>query len=74
MARSEVATSTAHQAFSLCPTPAHRDKCVIIGAGGLSHVRIHADRPLKPILKPDRRPFREVVHRGRRQERATRCS
>lgn len=23
-----------------------------------------ADRPLKPILKPDRRPFDEVVHRG----------
>jgi nitroreductase len=24
-----------------------------------------ADRPLKPIAKPDRRPFAEVVHRGR---------
>jgi nitroreductase len=24
-----------------------------------------ADRPLKPILKPTRRPFSEVVHRGR---------
>jgi nitroreductase len=24
-----------------------------------------ADRPLKPIVKPDRRPFTEVVHRGR---------
>lgn len=24
-----------------------------------------ADRPLKPIGKPDRRPFDEVVHRGR---------
>jgi nitroreductase len=24
-----------------------------------------ADRPLKPIVKPDRRPFAEVVHRGR---------
>jgi nitroreductase len=23
-----------------------------------------ADRPLRPILKPDRRPFDEVVHRG----------
>ena len=23
-----------------------------------------ADRPLKPILQPDRRPFSEVVHRG----------
>jgi nitroreductase len=23
-----------------------------------------ADRPLKPILRPDRRPFDEVVHRG----------
>lgn len=24
-----------------------------------------ADRPLKPIVKPNRRPFTEVVHRGR---------
>lgn len=24
-----------------------------------------ADRPLRPIVKPDRRPFTEVVHRGR---------
>jgi len=24
-----------------------------------------ADRPLKPITRPDRRPFDEVVHRGR---------
>lgn len=24
-----------------------------------------ADRPLRPIRKPDRRPFNEVVHRGR---------
>jgi nitroreductase len=24
-----------------------------------------ADRPLRPIVKPDRRPFDEVVHRGR---------
>lgn len=24
-----------------------------------------ADRPLKPIVRPDRRPFDEVVHRGR---------
>ena len=24
-----------------------------------------ADRPLRPIRKPDRRPFDEVVHRGR---------
>jgi nitroreductase len=23
-----------------------------------------ADRPLRPIVKPDRRPFTEVVHRG----------
>jgi nitroreductase len=26
-----------------------------------------ADRPLKPMVKPDRRPFGEVVHRGRWQ-------
>jgi nitroreductase len=24
-----------------------------------------ADRPLTPIIKPDRRPFDEVVHRNR---------
>jgi nitroreductase len=24
-----------------------------------------ADRPLRPIRRPDRRPFEEVVHRGR---------
>lgn len=24
-----------------------------------------ADRPLRPIVKPDRRPFSDVVHRGR---------
>jgi len=24
-----------------------------------------ADRPLKPLQRPDRRPFEEVVHRGR---------
>jgi nitroreductase len=24
-----------------------------------------ADRPLKPIMKPNRRPFDEVVHRAR---------
>ncbi len=24
-----------------------------------------ADRPLRPIVKPNRRPFPEVVHRGR---------
>ena len=23
-----------------------------------------ADRPLRPIVKPERRPFDEVVHRG----------
>lgn len=54
--------------------PSHRDKCVIIGRGRIEPREVHADRPLKPILKPDRRPFREVVHRGRRQDRATRCS
>ena len=24
-----------------------------------------ADRPLRPIRRPDRRPFEDVVHRGR---------
>src|ERR1700749_5061587 len=31
----------------------------MLGAGG------PADRPLRPIRKPNRRPFDEVVHRGR---------
>jgi nitroreductase len=26
---------------------------------------VPADRPLKPIVRPDRRPFEDVVHRGR---------
>ncbi|SEP53109.1 hypothetical protein SAMN04489732_12480 [Amycolatopsis saalfeldensis] len=25
-----------------------------------------ADRPLRPVTQPDRRPFDEVVHRGSR--------
>jgi nitroreductase len=34
-------------------------------AAYLVDVGYPADRPLKPIRKPDRRPFDEVVHRGR---------
>ncbi len=34
-------------------------------AAYLIDVGYPADRPLKPLRKPDRRPFDEVVHRGR---------
>jgi nitroreductase len=33
--------------------------CYLLGVG------YPADRPLRPIVKPDRRPFDQVVHRGR---------
>ena len=34
-------------------------------AAGLVDLGYPADRPLRPIKAPDRRPFDEVVHRGR---------
>jgi nitroreductase len=39
--------------------PADRDWALLISLG------YPADRPLTPIKNPKRRPFREVVHRGR---------
>ncbi len=39
--------------------PADRDWAFLISLG------YPADRPLVPIRRPDRRPFSEVVHRGR---------
>jgi nitroreductase len=39
--------------------PADRDWALLISLG------YPADRPLAPIRNPDRRPFSEVVHRGR---------
>src|SRR6202007_1383828 len=37
--------------------PADRDVAYLIGVG------YPADRPLRPIVKPNRRPFNEVLHR-----------
>ena len=39
--------------------PADRDWIILLSLG------YPADRPLTPVLKPRRRPFDEVVHRGR---------
>lgn len=39
--------------------PADREAAYLLDLG------YPADRPLKPIRRPDRRPFDEVVHRGR---------
>jgi len=39
-------------------TPADRTCAYMLGIG------YPADRPLKPIVHPDRRPFDDVVHRG----------
>jgi nitroreductase len=39
--------------------PADRDWAFLVSLG------YPADRPLAPVKKPDRRPFSEVVHRGR---------
>jgi nitroreductase len=54
-------TSVADQdlARELLGFPADRRCAYLIALGH------PADRPLRPITKPDRRPFDEVVHRGR---------
>jgi nitroreductase len=39
--------------------PADHDVAYLLGAG------YPADRPLRPIVRPNRRPFGEVLHRGR---------
>ena len=39
--------------------PADEDPCYLLALG------YPADRPLRPIASPDRRPLDEVVHRGR---------
>jgi nitroreductase len=46
------------QARSILGVPADHDVAYLIGVGH------PADRPLKPITKPNRRPFDEVVHHG----------
>jgi nitroreductase len=47
------------QARTVLGFPADRFCAYLIGLG------YPADRPLAPIQRPDRRPFAEVVHRGR---------
>jgi nitroreductase len=47
------------RARELLGFPADRDWAFLISLG------YPADRPLRPIKNPDRRPFDEVVHRGR---------
>ena len=47
------------RARAILGVPEDRIVAYLLGVG------YPADRPLKPIVKPDRRPFDEVVHRGR---------
>ncbi|MFB1299221.1 nitroreductase family protein [Mycobacterium sp. pW049] len=47
------------RACEILGVPADHFVAYLLGVG------YPADRPLKPISKPDRRPFDEVVHRGR---------
>ena len=46
------------QARKILGVPSDHDVAYLIGIG------YPADRPLKPIAKPDRRPFDEVIHHG----------
>jgi nitroreductase len=47
------------QARKLLGVPGDHDVALLLGIG------YPADRPLRPIAKPDRRPVGEVIHRGR---------
>lgn len=47
------------KAREILGVPGDHDVAYLIGVG------YPADRPLKPIVKPNRRPFNEVVHHGR---------
>jgi nitroreductase len=47
------------RAREILGVPEDHDVAYLIGVG------YPADRPLKPIVKPNRRPFGEVVHHGR---------
>ncbi|HEY2268055.1 MAG TPA: nitroreductase family protein, partial [Streptosporangiaceae bacterium] len=47
------------QARELLGVPSDHDVAFLLGIG------YPADRPLRPIAKPDRRPVEEVIHRGR---------
>lgn len=51
--------SDQERARDILGVPADRDVAYLIGIGYPS------DRPLKPIVRPNRRPFDEVVHHGR---------
>jgi len=46
------------KARSILGVPSDHDVAYLIGLG------YPADRPLRPLLKPNRRPFDDVVHRG----------
>jgi nitroreductase len=46
------------QARTILGVPADRDVAFLVGIG------YPADRPLRPIAKPNRRPLGEVIHHG----------
>jgi nitroreductase len=46
------------QARKILGVPADHDVAFLLGVG------YPADRPLQPIIKPDRRPLTEVIHHG----------
>jgi nitroreductase len=47
------------KARAILAVPGTHEVAYLLGVG------YPADRPLRPVAKPDRRPFGEVVHRGR---------
>ncbi len=47
------------QARKILDVPAEYDVAFLLGVG------YSADRPLRPIAKPSRRPLGEVIHHGR---------
>lgn len=66
LAATDLGIGTGHSAVgdqekarSILGVPARHLVSYLLGIG------YPADRPLRPIVKPDRRPFDEVVHRGR---------
>ncbi|BBZ78982.1 NAD(P)H nitroreductase [Mycolicibacterium anyangense] len=66
IAATELGVGTGHSAVgdqdkarAILAVPDDRQVAYLLGLG------YPADRPLAPIRKPDRRPFDEVVHRGR---------
>ena len=66
LAAADLGVGTGHSAVGDQPAarailgvPDDHDVAYLIGIGR------PADRPLKPVVKPNRRPFDEVVHRGR---------